>query len=87
MMGVTEGTVKEKKTRAKYIVNLVTGEEIEVRLSIKYILHGMELFVGAKVFVMQTPDRPIKGYILTETDFKLNGWIGWTSEHEPRQLI
>lgn len=83
MDGIAEGTVKDKKTRTKYIVELSTGEEIEVRLSIKYVLNGMELFVGAKVFVMQTPDSPIKGYVLTATDFKLNGWIGWTDEYEP----
>lgn len=81
---IAEGIIVEKKSRIKYLVRLHSKEEVEVRLALNYVAHGMELFEGAKVFVMRTPENFIKGYILTSTDFKLNGWLGWTEEHEPR---
>jgi len=81
--GVKEGIVFEKKSRIHYIVKLLDVEEVNVYLSLNYVLHNMELKVGSKVFVGVFP-KTSRNYILTASDFKLNGWSGWTDEHEPK---
>jgi translation initiation factor IF-1 len=82
-MEPTQAIVKVQKSFTRYIVELNDGQEIEVILPGKIAMRVVKLTVGAKIFVMLYENRSVDGHILTQTDFKLNGWPGWTEEHEP----
>jgi translation initiation factor IF-1 len=82
-MEPTQAIVNAQKSFTRYIVELTDGKEIEVLLSAKYPMNGINLSIGAKVFVLVLDNYRADGRILTYSDFKLNGWPGWTEEHEP----
>lgn len=82
-MEPNQAIVKSQKSFSIYIVELDNGKEIEVLLSAKYAMNGINLSVGAKVFVLVLDNYRADGRILTYSDFKANGWPGWTEEHEP----
>lgn len=78
------GKVKEQISKTRYLIDFEDGRSAEVALSGKYVIHGVELSVGSKVFVLILENSFVTGHILSATDFKVNGWCGWTDEHEPR---
>lgn len=80
----SEAIVKSQKSKTRYIAELPDGQKIEVGLSVKYVMHGIELSVGAKIFVQLFENRRLGGYVLTLSDFKMNNWSGWTEEYEPQ---
>lgn len=80
----SEAIVKAQKSKTRYIAELSDGQEIEVGLSVKYVMHGVELSVGAKIFVQLLDNRRLDGYVLTLSDFKMNNWSGWTEDYEPQ---
>lgn len=82
--GPCEAIIKTQKSKTRYIAGLSDGKEIEVGLSAKYVMHGIELSVGAKIFVQLLENQRLDGYILTLSDFKMNNWLGWTEEYEPQ---
>lgn len=72
----SQAVVIAQKSKTRYLVELTDGKEIEVGLSGKYVIHGVELSVGAKVFVQLLDNGRLDGYVLTLSDFKMNNWPG-----------
>ena len=77
------GIVKQKLSRKTYMVELPDGTHIEVHLKLKQIMHYVTLTIGKKIYLELIPPNNEKGTLLTETDFKLNNWPGWSSDYEP----
>ena len=79
----TTGIVRQKISIKTYIIELPDGREIEVSLKPKQQIHYVTLTIGKKIYLELIPPNNEKGTLLTETDFKLNNWPGWSSDYEP----
>ena len=79
-----EGIVEEKLSKNLYSVQIEKGIMRKVRFSAKLRMHYGEINIGAKVYVELPIDESKLGTFLSATDFKVNGWTGWTEEHEPK---
>lgn len=83
-ISIKKGVIHEKISHTKYIVKLDNGEEGIVILSPKLLMNGTVLSKSAKIFFLaHYIDGKLYGNILTESDFKYNGWTGWIDGYEP----
>jgi translation initiation factor IF-1 len=81
---IVEGTVTEQISSVLYEVICFDGRRIVASIG-KNLIHGVQLSIGAKVFVYLLPNRTNSdGKILTASDFKVNNWDGWSDQHEPK---
>lgn len=80
---IVEGIVTEQLSILLYEVECLDGRKLVASLG-KSVISGAKLSIGARVFV-QLLSRPNNdGKILNASDFKSNGWKGWTDQHEPK---
>ncbi|WP_373553683.1 hypothetical protein [Haliscomenobacter sp.] len=80
---ILEGIVTEQFSILLYEVECFDGRKLVASLG-KIVISGAKLSIGARVFV-KLVDRPnYDGKILNKLDFKINGWEGWTDQHEPK---
>jgi hypothetical protein len=65
------GRVVEKISSTTYLVDLPYSDKPKtIRLSAKYVMVGIELEVGSKVYVQAVDSSRMDGYFLTKVDFK-----------------
>lgn len=74
-----EGIVRQQLSRQRFIVELLDGNEVEMRLKPKQMMNYIRITLGQKVHLMLMPENEKEGLLLTATDFKINGWEGGPS--------